>query len=341
MQPKKIAQKKSCSRRKHIFSQESSSLGTQTTAWPQVQTGSPSQTPSGDEPHRSSAEDSQDSDSEQIDKDKLNFFIQLHAPKEIKFPYDEPDVRLKNFLERLEWPRTRQKKGLDCDVQVGRPENVRCEWTPRCRVGLPPCFDKEPNLAAKSFDRVIPGCPANIKYGTHTTCLGRLNSEFRQAPLSHLTWRGEKIHKTYEGGGRVVPFIDKDYFLKRRMDQDLTAALNDYYKDTPEEEIPDDLPTDLASEILGNYAQKFSTQLERRNLQDKAGEVSAMLPAYRLETNVLASEILRHQNRSFTMLAKRAPELDTNVVDKKEKERLRKQKYRANRAVAKKTGSFI
>jgi hypothetical protein len=115
--------------------------------------------------------------------------------------------------------------------------------------------------------------------------------------------------------GRHTTFMPKQVFLAHRMDQDLSFALNQHFK-VPEEDTPDRISVEQAQKILDSQIRSFNRQILRRNRLDrqnaiilwKFGNPRLLFPTRRLKVNILQSEIIRREQRSKTLLAKRAPE---------------------------------
>jgi hypothetical protein len=135
-------------------------------------------------------------------------------------------------------------------------------------------------------------------------------------------------------GDRNTDHIPKQAFLAQRMDQDISFALNQHFKDVPEEDIPDRVPVDQVQKILDSQIKSFDRQICRRNRLDRQKAIISqsydqqrlLFQAGRLKVNVLQSEAIRREHKSKTVLAKRAPEVDQTKLLKKAAELKRKQR---------------
>lgn len=124
---------------------------------------------------------------------------------------------------------------------------------------------------------------------------------------------------------KIVFYTPKQAFLAQRMDQDLSFALSQHFKDVPEEAVPDMISICEAQKILDKELESFKKQIDRRNQLDMQNSAildvyigqRLLLPTGRLKTNILQSEANRRENRLKTMLTKRAP-VKTDAERKRE-----------------------
>lgn len=204
------------------------------------------------------------------------------------------------------------------DVLLGLPENLASAQLPLPKLGLPAEFDSGnlPLTLDRSSNDSYP-----FWYGNQSTRLGRLGGKeaISKEPIEESE-RGT-FYRKFETHGRLIPLIDQRIFMKLRIDQDLAAVLNEHYKDTSEEAIPKILSWGDASAILDQHLPRFSNQIEARNTSDREATLDGFVPASRLETNVIESEIQRRQN-----ISKRPPDID----EKKRAQLDRKKKNKAD-----------
>ena len=199
------------------------------------------------------------------------------------------------------------------DVLVGIPEKVVSAQSQLPKLGLPDDFFE--SFSQKLTLKMIPNDLHS--FSSHSTQLGRLGGKEVVSKEPTVVSEDGLFFREFETHGRLVPLIDQNIFLKRRMDQDLTAVLNEYYKDTPEENIPKIMPWNDASAILDRYLPQFDNQVENRNNLDRVAAIGSFMPVRRLETNVIESEIKRRRN-----ISKRPPDIDEkkrSQLDRKKK----------------------
>lgn len=200
-------------------------------------------------------------------------------------------------------------------AQDDQPFNEREESSSE-EVGIwqPVCLGVPRNCTYRSQEVHHYPEALNLTMPTTTTRCIRLGGE----PKKNF------IREEYMHGGRLVPFIHEQAFLNQRVEQDLTAVLNDHYKDTPEDQIPEHIAVSDADNLLGEYMQIVGNQIMKRNEKDLQeaiildDEEMAFYPAKRLEKNVIKVEIGRRASVSAVMLSKRSPEkAETSAKPKK------------------------
>jgi hypothetical protein len=270
-------------------------------------------------------------------EDERNFVRRVRAGEMFIFdPLKVTSEQLQDFDNREGDYRPRQHLPFAGDVLVGLPENIMCSYEPLLRLGLPSDFD------AGEFKLTLTDCvedkqrkPANFQDGRKSTALGRLGG--KEVTSKEPTVVSEDIifYREFETHGRLMPLIEQSIFMKRRLDQDLTAILNKHYKDTPEDQTPRVVPFNTASEIMDKHLPMFSNQIERRNCIDQEAAVGVFIPVSRLETNVIESEIERWKAQAETMLSKRTPDLDDDKIRQLDRKKKNAADFRARQKLAK------
>lgn len=246
-----------------------------------------------------------DEDDRERQADEDNFIKKFLAHEEFEAPLDVLAGDLQDFYGGKGQYRPRQHLPFAEDVLVGLPENVICSYKNLPRLGLTVEFEDE------TLKPIVGECPkseelipANFQKGTESVRLGRLGGHDVQSKEPSIVSSQGIFFKEFETHGRLVPLLDQNIFLKVRLDQDLTAVLNDHFKNTPEDQIPTCFPVASALPMLANAEITFGNQIESRNRLDQEAALHGFVPASRLKTNVIASEIQRRQN-----ISKRPPDL--------------------------------
>lgn len=283
---------------------------------------------------------------EQCELDRQEFFNRFNRDDKFDGKY-EGSLKavawdLEDFYARTGQYEPKRQLPFAAEVLVGLPENTESACSTLLKLGLPDDFfeycDRAPTL------KMCPHEPHSFSRGQKSTLLGRLGGKEVTSKEPTVVSEDGIFHREFETHGRLVPLIERGIFMKRRLDQDLTAILNEHYKDTPEDQIPILMPFNTASEIMDKHLPMFRSQIKRRNVTDQESAVGVFMPVNRLETNVVESELQRRQN-----LCKRPPDLDEEKIRQMDRKRQNKidsrarqkaQKEAAQKAAAQISGRF-
>lgn len=274
------------------------------------------------------------------DRDRLtheeDFIERFLNHKKFKCPLDMLAKDLQDFYDSKGQYLPKKHLPFAEDVLVGLPENAICSYGHPPRLGLPAEFDYgDLSLALEDCPEDQELKPANFREGRGSTRLGRLGEHEVRSQVPNVNFNsGEIRFRDFLTHGKLVPFINQSVFLKRRLDQDLTAVLNNHFKSVPEAEVPRCLPLADALPILVAAEQSFANQIESRNRLDQEAALRGFVPVSRLDTNVIQSEIQRRQN-----ISKRLPNLDEhkerqldrkkkNIADYRAREKAEREKAR-------------
>lgn len=221
------------------------------------------------------------------------------------------------------------------DVLLAGPQNIVCSYEEQPRLGLTAEFDSEMTITEISDCPESPQ-PKSLQHGSETTRLHRFGAHtYTPAEAICVFDAEEPYYAEFQTGGILLPSIEQSTFLKRRLEQDLTALLNDHYKDVLEEEVPEILSCNDASAIMAQKLPLFLNVVDSRNHQDREATDDGFKPANRLKTNIVEAEIKRRHSIAETQLAKRAPDLSDIEVIQLERERQKQLKKRERRRIRK------
>jgi hypothetical protein len=279
-----------------------------------------------------------DSYSENCRKDEYDFIKGVLDGEKFDLPQKITAECLQDFYDGEGNYQPRRHLPFAQDVLLGMPENVASAQSGLIKLGLHDNFDfgGRPLVLERFLEE-----PHSFWYGDRSTRLGRLGGKKSTSKTPTVVSEEGLFFREFETHGRPVPFIDQNIFMKRRMDQDLTAVLNEHYKDTPEDQIPALMSFNTASVIIDLHLPFFQNQVDRRISLDQEATREGFVPASRLETNVIESEMVRRKNKAFSMLAKRAPVLDEEKKRQMDRKRQNKIDSRARQKAQKAAAQHV
>lgn len=224
------------------------------------------------------------------------------------------------------------------DVLLGMPENFVIAQPHLPRLGLPEDLvagyhpgDPLPiwHMEKSRSDGRIPSRPLRENRASRLGRVGGREATSKEPAM--ITFEGEFIHRNFETHGRLTSFIDQTFFMKRRIEQDLTAFLNEHFKDMPEFEVPCFIPFVSALRIVDQQLPNFKNQIDRRDTLDHEAALRGFAPASRLETNVIESEIQRRKGVAESRLSKRSPDLDDKEIVRRDRMKKSQAAYMARK----------